>query len=170
MTLRELIPLIEAPLFSAEVNLASGSKGFYQTLRRHPLVKALREQLCSHDVATALVRRVHQLSKVETDEGYENPYDAAMTAYLTALEDTNRDLAAAAARSVAKLENCWWAAETSARLRPIEPVFIYSTPSEVIEIPSHLIIGGTSTETYEEPARKGTPFNFAPVRLVGAVA
>jgi hypothetical protein len=170
MTLRDLIPQIEAPFFAAQVNVSSGSKAFYRNLRRHPLFQDLCKLSAKPDSAKTILGHIADISKTPVDPRYENPLDAALAAYLTALEDTQSELASSAARLVADAKNCWWAAEASTRLRPIEPVLITCMPSEGKEIPRHQIRIGTASETkrFEEPiARKGMQFNQR-ICLVGA--
>lgn len=162
MILRDLIPLIEAPLFATQLNLASGSKAFYRNLRDHPLIQDLCKQLGNRDVAEALVGHLHDISVRPIDPRYENPLDAAMAAYLAALEDTHFEFAVAAASWVSKAKNCWWAAEASARLRPTEPIFLTWRPIHIVEIPARRGTAATATGVSEEPKatiKKGMQFN-----------
>jgi len=109
MPIAELMQGIEATDFSAELNLASGTRAFRRRLREHALVQELRE--LARDAATreALANRVEELSAQEVDVRYENRFDAALSAYLTVLADTALpETIARSATAAARARNTWW--------------------------------------------------------------
>jgi len=121
MSPQELMRALEGHQFAAEVNLAGGSEAFYRGLRSHRLFCELMNQLKQRSTRELVLARLLELSREPIRPEYENPYDAAMTAYLVALEATEKaELVAAAAEAVSKAPNCWWASGASARLLAAE--------------------------------------------------
>lgn len=116
MNLQDVIQSVEGHQFAAEVNLASGSDGFYRALRHHDLFRELADHMKEPAVPEMILRRLLELSRRPIQLQYENPFDAAMTTYLTALEAERPTLAGVAAEAVSRAPNCWWAMEASARL------------------------------------------------------
>ena len=116
MTLDEVISAIEDSQFAAESNLASGSKTFHLNLRRHRMVSELAKHMKEPLVAEAILKRVVELAGKPVQPLFENPFDTALTAYLTALEIQSPELLRHAAEAVVNTPNCWWAAEMSLRL------------------------------------------------------
>src|SRR6266404_4487639 len=107
--LRDVMQKIEDHRFSAEVNLAAGSKAFRRNLQNHEMFRALVELMKEPGATEAIAKRVADLSARPTDLQYENSFDAALSAYLTALGETaTPDLIAEAASAAARACNCWW--------------------------------------------------------------
>lgn len=116
MTAEEVMGLIEGQEFAAEANVASGSRAFYGGLRGHPLLTSLLEQMRQPCVPERILNRILELSSRQVHPSIENPFDTALTAYLTALELQNSELTGRAAEAISKAPNCWWAAEMSSRI------------------------------------------------------
>ena len=116
MSLQEVMEAVEGHQFAAELNLASGSSAFYRSLGNHPLFLALAGLLKHGRERELVFRRVIELSNYPIQLEFENPFDAALTTYLTALDAQCPIRAAIAARAASKAPNCWWAAESSERL------------------------------------------------------
>lgn len=118
MTLDDVVREIEGNHFAAEVNLASGSVAFDRGLRSHPLFHELAESVRGAQGRDLVIARLEELARKPIDFKYENPYDAAMTAYLTALSQVERpELLEDVVEAVLKTPNCWWAREISTRLQ-----------------------------------------------------
>lgn len=117
MTLAELTRTIEQHRFSAEVNLAPGIKGFRRGLRNHELFRELADLAKEPHIRNQIAERVAMLSRVEIDASYENPSDAALSAYLTVLGDTAEpEVIIEAASVAASAPNCWWTPGVSREL------------------------------------------------------
>ena len=117
MTLDELMQAIETHQFAAELNVVSGTSAFYRALRNHHFFGELTSTLKDRSSREALTARLLKLCNEQIDPQYENPFDTAMTIYLTALDDSDNPAALAhIADSVSKAPNCWWAAETAERI------------------------------------------------------
>ncbi len=110
MELREVMQKIEDHRFSAEVNLGAGSKAFRRSLQSHEMFRALVELVKEPGGGSeAIAKRVADLSARPIDPQYENAFDAALSAYLTALGETAKpDLIVEAASAAAGACNCWW--------------------------------------------------------------
>ena len=117
MPLSEIMRDIEDHSFSAEVNLAAGTKTFRRMLRAHALFGHLREAARDVDARAAIARRVEELAESAIDERYESRYDVALSAYLTVLGDTAQpEIIAKAAAAAAQAPNTWWTVSISREL------------------------------------------------------
>lgn len=113
----ELMRAIELHRFSGEVNLAAGTKTFRRSLRNHALFRELADLAKEPHVRTKIAERVATLSRAEIDAKYENPFDAALSAYLTVLGDTAEpEVVIEAASAAASAPNCWWTVGISREL------------------------------------------------------
>src|SRR6266478_427717 len=101
MALANVMQAVEQPRFSAEVNLAAGTKAFRRGLRGHDLFRKLAELAKNAESRVAVAKRVEELSQAEIDMRYENRFDAALSAYLTVLGDTAQPETVAKAASAA---------------------------------------------------------------------
>jgi hypothetical protein len=110
MQLVDLMQEVEEYRFSAEVNLASGTRAFRRGLRGHELFQKLVRLAQDHPNAqAAIVARIATLSDMTIDQRYENRFDAALSAYLTVLGETAQaDIIARAASTASTAPNCWW--------------------------------------------------------------
>lgn len=108
---------IEQYHFSSEINLAAGTKAFRRGLRAHELVRRLADLAKDTEARLIVAKRVEELSQAEVDTRYENRFDAALSAYLTVLDDTAQpETVARAASAAAKAPNCWWTVGLSREL------------------------------------------------------
>ncbi len=120
MSLQEVMQAIESHRFAAELNLASGSSIFYRGLQNHRLFRELSDHVNEPGAGAreAILARLLQLSRQRIELQYGNPFDTAMTTYLTVLDQVeNPETLSSAAEAVSKAPNCWWAAEASMRLQ-----------------------------------------------------
>lgn len=106
----QLFTEIEHARTAARVNVASGLRGFLQTLRSVEAVRSLAS-LARNDrgIAAAVLTRLIELAQRRIDPRYENPHDVGIAAYLLVLSTAAPDLIAIAADAVSEAENCWWA-------------------------------------------------------------
>lgn len=108
MTLAEVMEAIERDEFSAEMNLAAGTRAFRRSMRTHDLFLRLTE--LSKENPSELVHRVKSISKFDVDMVYENPFDVALSAYLLVLSDVAEpEAVSAAAAAIIGTPRCWWA-------------------------------------------------------------
>jgi hypothetical protein len=115
MSLQDVMRKVEDHGFSAEMNLVSGSKAFHKGLRNHPVFRELLEALKEPHAPDRILQQIIELSTQPVQPHFENPFDVALTVYLTALDLHRPDLVRRAAENVSKAPNCWWAAEMSLR-------------------------------------------------------
>jgi len=116
MKLEDVLREIEGPKFAAEANFASGSKAFHGGLRNHRVFRGLVELMKEPNVPQAVFRRMVELASRPVQLPFENPYDTALTTYLTALDLNSPELVERGAEAVSKAPNCWWAREMSLRV------------------------------------------------------
>lgn len=109
MPLTDIMENIEQHRFSSELNLAGGTKAFRRCLRGHELFQSLLKLARDPEARLAVVRRVEELAQSEINPRYENRFDAAMSAYLTVLDDTAEpETIARAGAAAANAPNIWW--------------------------------------------------------------
>ena len=116
MSLQDVMLKVEDHQFAAEMNLASGSVTFYNSLRNHWVFRELAEQMKGPNVPEAVLRRLIELSNRSVQPQFENPFDVALTTYLTMLDLYNPELVRRGAEVVSQAPNCWWATEMALRL------------------------------------------------------
>jgi len=129
---------IEDHRFSAEVNLAAGSKAFSRILQNHEMFRALLELAKEPGAVETIAKRVIDLSGRQVDPQYENVFDAALSAYLTALRDTAKpELIAEASSAAAAARNCWWTPGLSRELlvRALATGVVAQTAATGMKIP-----------------------------------
>lgn len=115
--LQEVFSKIEDHKFAAELNLASGLKSFTKGLRDHELFGELVHLAKEPAGAKEIARHVVQLSAQSIDTQYENPFDAALSAYLTAIGDfVEPETLTMAAEAALSAKNCWWASNIASGL------------------------------------------------------
>ena len=108
-SMRSLFEAIESPRSAARLNLASGSEHFLRLLSLDPNVRELLSNARTRSQAEEVLQRLLQLAQNCVDRRYENPFDAAMAAYLLVLQSTYPNLSRIAAEAVlATARNCWW--------------------------------------------------------------
>ena len=105
--LAETMTAIEQEQFAAQMNLAPGTRAFRRMLRGHSLFRQLSASAREH--SAAIVARIETIGAIEIDGRYENPFDVALSAYMTALSDSaGPEFTSRAARAVLNTPNCWW--------------------------------------------------------------
>lgn len=108
---------LESHEFSAELNVVSGLRQAAEFLRDHKTVKRLCAHLTS-DVTTrsVVLERLLWLTRQAVDPAYESPHDAAITAYLAAVNMHDASLGLIAAAIAAGARQTWWAKKVSQEL------------------------------------------------------
>ena len=156
MALADVMQAIEQHRFAAEVNLAAGTKAFRRGLRSHALFRKLDEFAREPQARREIVERIASLSRAEIDTRYENGFDAALSAYLTALGDTAEpELIAEAASAAASAPNCWWTVAISRELmmRAVATGHLQSAP--VVYLDANVLTSAASwKETLAEEFRQ----------------
>jgi hypothetical protein len=115
MTLEETMQAIEQDEFSAEMSLAAGTKAFRRAVRAHELFRRLSD--LAKETPLDVSARIDAIAKLEVDERYENPFDAALSAYVMALSDiADPKIVQEAAQAVLKTPKCWWASGIARKL------------------------------------------------------
>lgn len=109
MDILEICQQIESPLFAGRVNLVGGFRAFLDALSQEQGVQKLLGTPLNRRTAEELLRRVLQLIGQRIDPRYENPFDAALSAYLWVLNATYPDLALIGTELILAAPNCWWA-------------------------------------------------------------
>lgn len=110
MTLNKLFLEIESSEFASRLNLASGERLFMWSLTTDPAVNRLEREL-EDDANNSLILlgRIQQLVRLEFDFRYENPHDAALSAYCWVLAQFDRSIGRIGAHLVASAKQTWWA-------------------------------------------------------------
>jgi hypothetical protein len=117
MSIDDRFPEIEAPAFSAVVNAASTLPVFLSIILAEPSFQRLVEDtLDDMHAPTKILERIRSLSEVHINFEYENPHDAALSAYAWALHKVSPDTARIAAERITSAPNTWWCTQIAARL------------------------------------------------------
>lgn len=118
MNLEELFRKIEGSYFSANINVVSGFKVLLLALREDELLKeligVLRE---SPENKQIVLERLASLLNKNDHPEYAHPYDAAITAYLYVLSQTDNLLTQQAIEHILQTPRLWWAAKLAKHLQ-----------------------------------------------------
>lgn len=106
MSLRDILPVIESHEFAARLNVASDFNTFSAAMAAEESFQAMRRELA---LADRIAERVLELLRRRVDVRYENPWDAAIAAYLLALCTSKPELAELVAANVLQASQLWWA-------------------------------------------------------------
>jgi hypothetical protein len=110
MNLSDILQQIESRNFSANLNVASGLSVVRLGLKNDTIVQQLISDLQqSPDHQREVFQRVLALLKANDQPDYAHPYDAALAAYLYALNQVNADLTQQAIRHILQTPKLWWA-------------------------------------------------------------
>ena len=95
------------------------------------------------------MERVLELVRREIDPEYENPWDAALSAYLLFLMSCNVALASVAADAVLECPNCWWSRKIAEKKEAFYQVGstahnIYRWPSGARTVAANSAVTGQS--------------------------
>ncbi|MGO9923934.1 MAG: hypothetical protein ACLQIB_55710 [Isosphaeraceae bacterium] len=112
----ELLEAIEGHRFSAVVNVASDLNHFLQALASTPEFRKLLGLLSAPDTREKVLERLLEVAAREIDRAYENPWDAALTAYLYLIWRTDKRQALVAANRILSCANCWWSQKLAQEL------------------------------------------------------
>ena len=107
MTLSEAISVLESHEFAAAVNVASDFRTFAAAVEAHETFADARQP--AH--AARIAQRALELIRRRADVRYENPWDAALAAYILLLLHTDRGLARLISAAVIQLSHLWWASK-----------------------------------------------------------
>lgn len=117
MEISDDLAIIESRQFAAELNVVSSTEAFYRAVSRNPVVVRVLEKLrTSGEAVEELVGRVLDLCAVSTDPRYENPYDAALVAYLWLAYYGSEGLSQSLATTVDKTSGTWYAKKLAFRI------------------------------------------------------
>jgi hypothetical protein len=105
----DVFAAIESPRFAAEVNLASSLPVFDRILRSLRPFRRANELMIATGADRTIYDRLKMLVTRPTDPKIENPYDAALAAYVRLLDTFDSAFVSAATRDVATCPNCNWA-------------------------------------------------------------
>jgi len=112
----ELFEAIEGHRFSAAVNAASDLNHFLQAVDSTPEFRKLLVLLPASDARARVQERLLEVAATKIDRAYENPWDAALTAYLYLLWKTDKRQALIAANRLLSCVNCWWSQKLAQEL------------------------------------------------------
>src|SRR5262249_17772083 len=122
MTAAEAMARIEAPRFSAIVNLASDLRTFLRIVGAQPEIHVLAREMNTEGVRAAVLERIRALVAVPSEEGQEHPSDAALAAYLWLLANLEKQPADSAAALIVTGQQFWWARKVAQTIRGGTPV------------------------------------------------
>jgi hypothetical protein len=117
MNATEAMERIEGHAFAAMVNLASDFPTFLRILTSQPEVRVLADEMKSDRVMTDVFSRVREIAASPVEEGYEDPADSALAAYLWLLSTRDGDCSTKAAETVLECKQCWWARKMAEHIR-----------------------------------------------------
>ena len=104
------IDVIEGNSFAGRLNVASSLAGFLSGLAGEKVVDQVVADAKSDEAVKRLVfGRVLVLSVSDFDNRHENPFDAALAAYVYILSKVDTKFAAIASDFVLYAKNVWWA-------------------------------------------------------------
>ena len=116
MNWKQALAQIETHEFAAELNLASGTRGFFRAVARDPAVGVVREgMLRSGEACEEVLSRIYDLTKLDIDLRYENMNDVplAVLLWLMYFASFNSGLAA---YYVDHAPQCWYAKKLARRI------------------------------------------------------
>ena len=147
MTWQEALDEIHSVEFDVNLNVVSGTNGFFRTVSKEPVVlEACREMWLSGEVREDVLGRIRDLVRQDTDERFENPNDTPLAVLLWLTNFTAPDYAEMAASWVAPAPRCWYAKKLAQRIlnpppsttgvsrfgeQPAGPITNYGTLSDV---------------------------------------
>lgn len=114
--MRALFETIESSNFRFAVNQASGFRSFKRLVREQEVYDELKRLVRGDDALAEgyrVVTRIRYLLSLDTDMRYENPYDAAIAAYLLALSTSQFPYVENIAHFVTSKPRFWWAAKVA---------------------------------------------------------
>jgi hypothetical protein len=108
MSLTDVMKAIEQDEFSAEMNLAAGTRAFRRSVSGHDLFSRLTK--LAKENPSEVAERVESISHLDVDLSYENRLDVALSAYLMVLSEVAEpEIVAKAGQAVLRISKCWWA-------------------------------------------------------------
>lgn len=108
---------IESLTFSARVNIASGLGVFIETIESDPIYGLLvRSVKGTFSGADPVLERIEMLTSKEFDHKYENPCDAALSAYAWALNAVDREAGIEAAQLIIDVPHTFWAHQIAIKI------------------------------------------------------
>lgn len=114
MKLSTLFKKIESDHFTCSIGAASTRALAFEVIKKHPYFNSLYNEIVDHeDLASLVLKRIGVISTFNIDSRYENPHDAALAAYMLALENTHPEFSRIAVSIIISLPNLWWAREAA---------------------------------------------------------
>lgn len=156
MTKDEALAAIESPYFSGHINIASRFADVASLLAQQKPVRVLMTYAEEPREAAELLVHVVNLCKRSFDVRYENPWDAALTAYLWILQQKHPEFAGLAAERIAHATHTWWAGKLARHL-----LFDRTTSSEGAEQRSSLTSKPSKTDMRSELKGESVAFMSA---------
>jgi hypothetical protein len=143
---------IESVEFANRANLANDFRTFIRALSLDDARNRLFETARGAGAAETLLDRVRRLCSAQSSIEFENPYDAALAAYMHVLYYVDPTVAFEAARTVSDAPRLWWA-EFVARtiLRASELRTLVHGDAEAVNVSSDAV----------ETLQRTTPENIA---------
>jgi hypothetical protein len=125
---------VENEAFASRVSIASTVGVLKQAIRHDSAYKRLVNLLLTTKLASAAVaKRVALLSSQAIDPTYSNPFDAALSAYVLALQETSSSWLRSAAILALRAPQTWWS-------RTVCLEFLKSAPGAGESEPSHYFV------------------------------
>ena len=118
MNVTEAMRQIEGLEFAAYVGIASSLKVFLRQVASNDAVRSLLAQMDESETRDAVLGRLLELTKVEADEGFEHPADAALATYLWLLAEKSTDRVQQAADAIRMAKMVHWATHVADKVAP----------------------------------------------------
>jgi hypothetical protein len=118
MNLSEIFEQIEGPRFDATMNAASGLSVFQRALERDETLAQLRDEARKSAAHSQLVfQRLTSLLEADNSALHCQRFDAALAAYLYALNGVDFELAQEAIDAILQTPNLFWARRLAKHIR-----------------------------------------------------
>jgi hypothetical protein len=151
---------IEDPAFAADVNAASTFTVFLDIMSLVPSFGHLLAAAQSDsNVVARILERIRSLCELRVDFEYENPYDAALSAYAWAVHKVSPDASRIAAELITSATNTWWCTKVAALLLNEPHISSSSTETTALRLSSKPI---PAVNIYTSKAAYRTNCTFIP--------
>ena len=153
MTWQESLERIYSPQFDAELNVVSGTNGFFRAVRNEPAVQdSLRLMRQEGELQEEVLGQIYDLTTQEVDPLYESPHDTPLAVLLWLIRHTGNDSALLGAQYVDRAPGCWYA-------RKLAQQILHPTPVESSYRSVHV---GDTQRTRFYSSSKGDSLNMVP--------
>lgn len=118
MSLPDLMDKIESVEFDAAMNVFSGLQSFLMALHEEAAIQEMISVLLSSATNRQTVfNRLRTLLGENDEPQYAHPHDVALSGYLYVLQQTDLELAAKAAKQMAKRNDLSWSQRLAQTIR-----------------------------------------------------